>query len=129
AVGIGFNRWLRVRFGEKRDRGRVRPERVASPAQSVDLVDRPLEVHRLLDLADVDDFFERNVELGLAGVDDPHVRLGGDENALRGLRRSLEDGAYRPQVTIAGFDCVADIHDPLDYRHEATPTTMERRVF
>jgi hypothetical protein len=113
----------------KRDRGHARDARVAGPPQRVDLVDRTFEVDGLLDVADVDDLLERDVEVGLPAVDDPHVGLGRDEDGLRGLRRPLEDLAYGPKATVARFHGIADLHDPLDYRHKVTPTTMEWRVF
>src|SRR5205823_1642085 len=114
---------------EIRDRGCVGPAWIAGPPKRVDLVDRPLEVNRQLDLADIDNLLERDVEIGLPSVDDPHVRLRRNEDALGGLGWALEDLAHAPQVGVARLHGVADLYDPLDYRHRLTPTSMEWRVF
>ena len=64
-----------------------------------------------------------------SAVDDTHVRFRRNEDALGGLGWAFEDLAHAPQVGVAGLHGVADLHDPLDYRHTLTPTTMEWRVF
>jgi hypothetical protein len=101
---------------------------LTSPAEGVDLPQVALEIDALLDVADVDDFLERNEEIGLAETDDPHVTLARHKKSLRRLRRAVEDLAHNAELAIARLHRVANPDDPLDYGHDDIPTVMEPRV-